>query len=128
MSRPAERPGIRVPVTCSSPGLVCCWDCGAWGRLPEFEPLHTEECDQRHLRVCEQCQEPCGPHIPDPCLGMLPGVIFACCGHGENTGYIVFENMVCLRMDRLWAVEVPDQRSPLRSAYELRGEEMYTDV
>ena len=28
---------------------------------------------------------------PDPCLGMLPGVTSACCGHGEEAGYISFE-------------------------------------
>ena len=28
----------------------------------------------------------------DPCLGMLPGVIGACCGHGVHQGYLWFEN------------------------------------
>ena len=35
---------------------------------------------------------------PDPCLGMLPGVNFACCGHGTDNGYIAFENGVTIRM------------------------------
>lgn len=32
---------------------------------------------------------------PDPCLGELPGVRFACCGHGgfgDCPGYIMFNN------------------------------------
>jgi hypothetical protein len=31
-----------------------------------------------------------GTEVPDPCLGMLPGVLFACCGHGRhgNSVYI----------------------------------------
>lgn len=30
----------------------------------------------------------------DPCLGYLPGVRNACCGHGVHEGYIEFENGV----------------------------------
>lgn len=29
---------------------------------------------------------------PDPCLGELPGVDFACCGHGERPGYLSFHD------------------------------------
>jgi len=32
----------------------------------------------------------------DPCLGVLPGVKFACCGHGVVDGYLFFENGVRL--------------------------------
>jgi hypothetical protein len=28
----------------------------------------------------------------DPCLADLPGVRAACCGHGAEPGYILFEN------------------------------------
>ncbi len=28
----------------------------------------------------------------DACLGKLPGVKFACCGHGAENGYILFKN------------------------------------
>jgi hypothetical protein len=28
----------------------------------------------------------------DPCIPNLPGVIGACCGHGQRWGYIEFEN------------------------------------
>jgi hypothetical protein len=29
---------------------------------------------------------------PDPCLGILPGVVGACCGHGINRGCICFDD------------------------------------
>ncbi|MGD9381430.1 MAG: hypothetical protein PVI03_03215 [Candidatus Thorarchaeota archaeon] len=51
-----------------------------------------------HLRegqafICPKCQSVVeGAGHPDPCLGKLPGVRFACCGHGKDYGYIVFEN------------------------------------
>lgn len=28
----------------------------------------------------------------DPCLGVLPGVLYGCCGHGIRQGYLFFEN------------------------------------
>lgn len=31
-------------------------------------------------------------HQPDPCLGWLPGVKNACCGHGSFHAYVQFEN------------------------------------
>ena len=35
---------------------------------------------------------------PDPCLGQLPGVTNACCGHGNrDEAYVVFEGGVVLR-------------------------------
>lgn len=39
-----------------------------------------------------------GPVSADPCLGVLPGVRFACCGHGVRANaYVRFENGVTLR-------------------------------
>ena len=32
----------------------------------------------------------------DACLGALPGVIAACCGHGVKEGYILFENGISI--------------------------------
>lgn len=37
------------------------------------------------------------PNAPDPCFGKLPGVTAACCGHGQEPGYISFENGVVVR-------------------------------
>ena len=43
---------------------------------------------------------------PDPCIGELPGVSFACCGHGGvkgttalGQGYIAFKNGIIVRFD-----------------------------
>lgn len=39
--------------------------------------------------------------IIDPCLGKLPGVKNACCGHGLVDGYIQFENGKVVRLKKL---------------------------
>lgn len=41
---------------------------------------------------CRQCRLPQTKEGHDPCLGTLPGVSFACCGHGRTEGYIMFDN------------------------------------
>lgn len=35
----------------------------------------------------------------DPCIANLPGVDFACCGHGKQPGYIAFANGTVIRGD-----------------------------
>lgn len=47
-------------------------------------------------RSCGRTYEP--GEEPDPCLGTLPGVAEACCGHGNGSkAYVLFENGVLLR-------------------------------
>lgn len=46
---------------------------------------------------CGGCGEDVVPGAPDPCLGYLPGVKFACCGHGKHEGYIAFSNGTTIR-------------------------------
>ncbi len=44
---------------------------------------------------CQMCDKRVEPDQPDPCFGTLPGVTYACCGHGlgvPNRAYITFEN------------------------------------
>src|SRR5262249_18041864 len=41
-------------------------------------------------RPCVQCGMVATPDGPDPCLGMLPGVVSACCGHGVEEPYLKF--------------------------------------
>ena len=41
----------------------------------------------------------------DACLGTLPGVIAACCGHGVEEGYILFENGISIRGN--FNIEIP---------------------
>lgn len=35
----------------------------------------------------------------DPCMGRLAGVLYGCCGHGREQGYLYFESGQCLRVD-----------------------------
>ena len=34
--------------------------------------------------ICQKCREPLSFREPDPCLGVIPDVAQACCGHGED--------------------------------------------
>jgi len=51
--------------------------------------------------VCSQCGKPRNFIKPDACWGKLPGVKYACCGHGEREGYITFENDITIRFENL---------------------------
>jgi len=47
------------------------------------------------VRECNGCQRDVSGDMvgPDPCLGRLPGVKNACCGHGiDGSAYIAFDN------------------------------------
>ncbi len=48
---------------------------------------------RKENRICFACQAPRPKREgPDPCLGWLEGVAFACCGHGHGRmSYIVME-------------------------------------
>ena len=48
-------------------------------------------------RACGHCGKKNTPEGHDGCLGTLPGVMNACCGHGTEEGYIQFENGVTIR-------------------------------
>lgn len=49
-------------------------------------------------RPCGYCGQERTPEGHDPCLGTLPGVVNACCGHGNRSeAYIQFENGVEVR-------------------------------
>lgn len=42
------------------------------------------------VRTCDKCRRTVVKGEPDPCLGPLPGVSHACCGHGmEYRAYVV---------------------------------------
>lgn len=92
----------------------------AIGRL-RGHPIYWDE-QTGCWRFCDTCERtdetwgdrPCG-HCglygssnsgePDPCLGMLPGVTNACCGHGDpDEAYICFQGGLVIRgfcVDRL---------------------------
>lgn len=41
-------------------------------------------------RPCPQCHQSPTPEGYDACLGYIPGAISACCGHGVECGFIVW--------------------------------------
>ena len=50
------------------------------------------------LRVCGYCNKKDERNGVDACLGMLPGVSNACCGHGSHDeSYVVFSNGTSIR-------------------------------
>jgi hypothetical protein len=51
-------------------------------------------------RPCKKCGLLAANDEPDPCLGLLPGVKFACCGHGGE-GYIYFTNEQIIRFNEI---------------------------
>lgn len=64
-----------------------------------------EKCDACGLTCTKEEVTADGSYV-DPCLGILPGVLFACCGHNETEGYILFENGLTIRFEELTTVEV----------------------
>lgn len=62
--------------------------------------------------ICPECHLARSAEGYDPCIGKLPGVKYACCGHGGKSnptvcaqGYIYFENGVIIRFDKLTKIE-----------------------
>ncbi|MHB8896921.1 MAG: hypothetical protein ACYC99_17340 [Candidatus Geothermincolia bacterium] len=43
-------------------------------------------------RPCKRCGRPPTPEGHDACLGHLPGVRSACCGHGVTPGLIIYND------------------------------------
>lgn len=48
--------------------------------------------EKPNFRPCPKCGRLPTEEGHDGCLGSLPGVAFACCGHGVKKGYIKFKN------------------------------------
>jgi hypothetical protein len=72
------------------------WDeqGGCWRYTDNGAP--TAETWQE--RPCGHCGRQVTPEGHDPCLGTLPGVRNACCGHGvRDRAYIQFHNGVVVR-------------------------------
>lgn len=67
-----------------------------------------DESVPHNIRPCKKCGAVFGLHDPDPCLGMLPGVDFACCGHGiQDEAYIQYPTG--LRLDDFTVTETDDR-------------------
>lgn len=64
------------------------------------------------MNKCKGCGAQWIKHVEsDPCLGNLPGVLFGCCGHMKENGYLLFTNGVRLefRLVQSKVVEIPAQ-------------------
>ena len=59
--------------------------------------VDTKEPIETNPRPCKRCGNLPTPEGHDHCLGKLPGVKNACCGHGYEEGYISFENGITIR-------------------------------
>jgi hypothetical protein len=44
-------------------------------------------------RPCKRCGRSPTPEGHDACLGIITGAVSACCGHGVEKPFIVYENM-----------------------------------
>lgn len=63
-----------------------------------------EKCDLCGLCAKKEDKTDVGQYA-DPCMGILPGVLYGCCGHGESGGYLFFKNGVTIRFEQLETVE-----------------------
>ena len=59
---------------------------GEWVFADTLTPIAGVE------RPCTLCGKTAEVDGPDPCWGMLPGVKEACCGHGVQPPYIMWDN------------------------------------
>ena len=70
---------------------------GRWVYADDGSPLPATGGE---IRPCKKCGAlfPLGKGEVDPCLGVLPGVDNACCGHGiSEQAYIRFTNGVVIK-------------------------------
>ena len=49
--------------------------------------------------LCKLCKKPRTAAGHDPCIANLPGVVYACCGHGISYGYLKFDDGRRLRFN-----------------------------
>lgn len=59
------------------------------GKTWEYEDTGENYDDSRN---CVKCGLSPSEDGHDPCIANLPGVKYACCGHGVEPGYVSFED------------------------------------
>jgi len=60
--------------------------------------VYSDNLHPAGYRTCNHCGKFVSSISLDPCLGKLPGVKYACCGHGDSEkSYIMFENGIIVR-------------------------------
>jgi hypothetical protein len=68
---------------------VVCFAGEACERYADDLTPTVDEAGASVERPCVQCGLLAAPDGPDPCLGMLPDVKAACCGHGVDEPYVL---------------------------------------
>jgi hypothetical protein len=79
------------------------WEC-YYDRGPMIRFMDSDQNVAEFPRPCKFCNQfniEDGVQSYDACLGKLPGVIAACCGHGAKEGYILFDNLKRVTLSRL---------------------------
>ncbi len=72
-------------------------------------------------KKCALCKKRYSPGLePDPCLGILPGVVNACCGHGCGDGFIIFETGVLVTFSPVAARRTVTRVKPLARLWRKR--------
>ena len=66
----------------SSRGWPLIWRHGRWVYADTGAALDPN-------RPCRRCGRPPAPDGADACLGTLPGVVSACCGHGIGPPVVI---------------------------------------
>lgn len=56
-------------------------------------------------RSCVRCGKMPTPEGHDACLGTIPGVVFACCGHGVEKPYTIYKNKSKNKSNLPWYIK-----------------------
>jgi len=60
---------------------------------------------KKEERPCTRCGTPATKDRHDHCIANLPGVEYACCGHGKEDGYVKLYNGKVLRFNTNYSRE-----------------------
>lgn len=82
---------------------------GKWCYADTREVIADSEDESTHnIRPCKKCGKTFKLNDPDPCWGILPGVEFACCGHGvQSEAYVHFSTGI--RLNDFTVTELDDR-------------------
>ncbi len=70
------------------------------GVMRDWRYVDTDEqVDNAKPRRCIKCNKYQTEEGHDPCMANIPGVKYACCGHGIRQAYITFEDGRTIRGD-----------------------------
>lgn len=74
--------------------VLWCPDCFEWF----YDNGDENTCDNYQKLICPVCKLSPTEKGHDPCIADLPGVRYACCGHGDiDHAYIMFDNDSIIR-------------------------------